>query len=193
VRNQTTLDQDIALLQGLSENDGASLEFIYIEYYPMVEHMILRNNGSYDDAKDVFQEAVLVLYQKAQDPDFTLTARLKTFIYAISRRIWLKKWEFDNKTIAIPATHEVADLQDSIDDAIAKDDQFKQLEASLAHIGEPCKTILEDYYINRKNMQQIADKFGYTNAENAKNQKYKCLQRLKKIFFEEQLKTVGTS
>jgi hypothetical protein len=33
-------------------------------------------------------------------------------------------------------------------------------------------------------MDEIAEKFGYTNSDNAKNQKYKCLQRLKKYFFE---------
>jgi predicted DNA-binding protein YlxM (UPF0122 family) len=46
-------------------------------------------------------------------------------------------------------------------------------------------TILEDYYLHKKSMQEIAEKFGYTNAENAKNQKYKCLMRLKKLFFDQ--------
>jgi len=31
-------------------------------------------------------------------------------------------------------------------------------------------------------MIEIAADFGYTNSDNAKNQKYKCLMRLKKIF-----------
>jgi hypothetical protein len=52
-------------------------------------------------------------------------------------------------------------------------------------MGEPCKTILEDYYIRKMSMQDISEKFGYTNAENAKNQKYKCLMRLKKLFFDQ--------
>jgi len=32
-------------------------------------------------------------------------------------------------------------------------------------------------------MQEICERFGYTNADNAKNQKYKCLMRLRKLFF----------
>jgi hypothetical protein len=43
--------------------------------------------------------------------------------------------------------------------------------------------LLEAYYLKKQNMQVIAASFGYTNADNAKNQKYKCLLRLKKIFF----------
>ncbi|RZK15573.1 MAG: sigma-70 family RNA polymerase sigma factor, partial [Flavobacterium sp.] len=54
----------------------------------------------------------------------------------------------------------------------------------LDHLGEPCKTIIQDFYIHNLSMQDICEKFGYTNTDNAKTQKYKCLQRLKKIFFQ---------
>jgi RNA polymerase sigma factor (sigma-70 family) len=60
---------------------------------------------------------------------------------------------------------------------------FEMMEQALQHLGEPCKELLESYYLRKKNMSEIAREFGYTNAENAKNQKYKCLMRLKKIFF----------
>jgi hypothetical protein len=53
-------------------------------------------------------------------------------------------------------------------------------------LGEPCRGIIKDFYVDHLNMIEIADKYGYTNADNAKNQKYKCLQRLKKIYFSNQ-------
>ena len=62
-------------------------------------------------------------------------------------------------------------------------EDFEMMEQALQHLGEPCKELLESYYIRKKNMSEIAKEFGYTNADNAKNQKYKCLMRLKKIFF----------
>ena len=60
---------------------------------------------------------------------------------------------------------------------------FSIMETAMSKIGEPCKSLLEAYYIQKKQMQQIATEFGYTNADNAKTQKYKCLVRLKKLFF----------
>jgi hypothetical protein len=57
------------------------------------------------------------------------------------------------------------------------------MEKAILGLGEPCKTLLEAFYVQKKNMQEIASAFGYTNAENAKTQKYKCLLRLRKIFF----------
>jgi len=57
------------------------------------------------------------------------------------------------------------------------------MDRALNSLGEPCKSLLEAFYIEKKSMDQIALLFGYTNADNAKNQKYKCLMRLKKLFF----------
>ena len=59
----------------------------------------------------------------------------------------------------------------------------RMMEKAIDSLGETCKSLLEAYYLQKRNMQEIAFQFGYTNAENAKNQKYKCLVRLKKIFF----------
>ena len=60
------------------------------------------------------------------------------------------------------------------------------MSEALNALGEPCRSIIEDFYIRDFSMESISDKFGYTNSENAKNQKYKCLQRLKKLFFKDQ-------
>ena len=65
----------------------------------------------------------------------------------------------------------------------SKEKNFQTMDKALHTLGEPCRTIVEDYYLRSLTMDEITDKFGYTNADNAKNQKYKCLQRLKRIFF----------
>lgn len=54
------------LLQGLAKNDKKAVETIYKDNYTMVQSLIINNNGSADDAKDVFQEAMIVLYEKAR-------------------------------------------------------------------------------------------------------------------------------
>ena len=84
---------------------------------------------------------------------------------------------------------DVKDFQDylPVEDEVEKhndrDLQFTKMESAMGLLGEPCKTIIEDFYMHEKSMQDICERFGYTNADNAKTQKYKCLQRLKKLFF----------
>ena len=78
---------------------------------------------------------------------------------------------------------EVVPVEDDLEMHEKRQQDFTIMETAMSKIGEPCKSLLEAYYIHKKQMLQIATEFGYTNADNAKTQKYKCLVRLKKLFF----------
>jgi RNA polymerase sigma factor (sigma-70 family) len=172
------------LLEGLAKNDKKAVETIYRDNYTMVQSLIINNNGSPDDAKDVFQEAMIVLYEKARSGSFELHCQIKTYVYSVSRRLWLKRLQQSQRLHGdISATEEIIQVEEDLQDHIKRENEFRMMEIAIGGLGEPCKSLLEAFYIQKKNMQEIATSFGYTNAENAKTQKYKCLMRLKKIFF----------
>ncbi|MBL7745041.1 MAG: sigma-70 family RNA polymerase sigma factor [Chitinophagaceae bacterium] len=149
----------------------------------MVQALIINNNGSADDAKDIFQEAMIVLYEKARSGNFELNCQIKTYVYSVSRRLWLKKLQQASRYGEIGDTDNVVPVEEDVEDHEKKNLEFEMMEKAIGSLGEPCKSLLEAFYLQKKNMQEIAGSFGYTNAENAKTQKYKCLMRLKKIFF----------
>ena len=172
-----------ALLKGLARNDKKAVETIYKENYNMVQSLIINNNGSSDDAKDIFQEAMIVLYEKARSGSFELHCQIKTYVYSVSRRLWLKRLQQLNRFAEAGDVETVVQVEDDIEDHAKRNTEFEMMDKAIGSLGEPCKSLLEAYYLQKMNMQEIALSFGYTNAENAKNQKYKCLMRLKKIFF----------
>jgi RNA polymerase sigma factor (sigma-70 family) len=177
-------EKEDSILRDLASGDPATVEAIYRDNYPSVEGFIIRNNGTYDDARDVFQEAVIVLYEKALSGNFVLTSRLNTFLYAVCKRIWLKKLQQQQRFHNTGG--EISDVifsEEELEQHERKNQEFATMESALKKVGEPCKSLLEAYYLEKKSMPEIADQFGYTNADNAKNQKYKCLVRLKKLFF----------
>ena len=149
----------------------------------MVQALILNNSGYPDDARDIFQEAMIVLYEKVRSGSFELNCQLKTYLYSVCRRLWLKRLSQWQRSVS-----EVESLQDTVpvEDELERHEQrnrdFQLMEHSMNSLGEPCRSLLKAYYLDRKNMVEIAVDFGYTNADNAKNQKYKCLMRLRKIF-----------
>jgi hypothetical protein len=77
----------------------------------------------------------------------------------------------------------IVPVEEDIEEHEKLNGQYLIMRTAMGKIGEPCKSLIEAFYVHRKNMQEIAGYFGYTNADNAKNQKYKCLVRLKKLFF----------
>lgn len=177
-------DDERALIDGLAANDFDATEAIYRENYPAIEVFILKNNGVHDDARDVFQEAMIILFERVQSGNFELTSLIKTYLYSVSRRIWLKKLQKLNRHYpALENVSEMVAVEDQIEmhDKVNRD--LDRMQQSLSKMGEPCKSLLEAFYLEKKSMPEIAEAFGYTNADNAKNQKYKCLVRLKKLFF----------
>ena len=176
--------KDQELLKGLAVSDKKAIETIYKENYNMVQSLIINNNGSVHEAKDVFQEAMIVLYEKSRSASFELNCQIKTYVYSVCRRIWLKRLQQMNRyTGEMNGMAEGVHVEEDIEEHEKKDEEFVMLEKAIGSLGEPCKSLIEAFYIQKRNMHEIASQFGYTNADNAKNQKYKCLIRLKKLFF----------
>lgn len=172
-------------IEKIRSGETEALKKLYKDNYPSIAHFVLNNNGTEEEAKDIYQDSVIVFYEKIQNPSFELNCLVKTFLYSVARRLWLKKLSEKERYVA-----KVTDFEDFLDfsdlemqEADENELKFNQMEQALTQIGEPCRTILKDFYIYKHSMQDIAEKMGYTGTDNAKTQKYKCLQRLKKIFF----------
>lgn len=178
------IDQD--LLKGLAEGDRRSIELIYKHHFNMIQTLVINNSGSSDDARDIFQEALIVLYEKVRLGSFELNCQLKTYLFSVCKRLWLKKLQQGSRFISTEIEMEpTLSVEEDMAEHEKRDADYERMNKAILSLGEPCKSLLEAYYINKMNMQDIASQFGYTNADNAKNQKYKCLMRLKKIFFTE--------
>lgn len=164
-------------------------EELYKEVYPMVLNWILERKAPYDWAKEICQDAFLIFFRKLNDPLFRLECKPSTFMVAISKKLYLnrirKNAHYQNIEIETERTiiNDVPNIHLILEENRHKEEQLAKMEFALHQLGEPCKELLTDFYFRNYDMQKIAEKFGYTNADNAKTQKYKCLQRLKKYFF----------
>lgn len=182
------------LLIELAAGKRSATEYIYRQHFNTVTKWILGNGGSEDDATDIYQEAMVILYEKAQSEDFRLTCKIGTYLFAISKNLWYKRLQqLQRSPLRLPGN---AGLDEGFDRA-SEDDvnahkerelHYSQLYAALEKLGEPCSSLLKAFYHKDKSMQEIALDFGYTNPENAKTQKYKCLARLRKLFYGTQAK-----
>ena len=178
-----TTPNEQKLLEGLAVNDRKAIETIYKQHYNMVQTMVVNNNGYPDDARDIFQEAMIVLYERSRSGSFELNCQLKTYLYSVCRRLWLKRLnQLQRISPEVEKLEETVPVEEDLELHAQRNLDFQVMEKSMKNLGEPCKSLLEAYYLEKRSMVEIADSFGYTNADNAKNQKYKCLMRLKKLF-----------
>lgn len=184
-RQLKSFNDEKELLKGLATHDSDAIEQIYRQNFGLIEAFIIKNNGYADDARDLFQEAMVVLFEKAQSESFELNCQIRTYLFSVCRRLWLKRMQKEKRLYAqgLSIPEDTLPVEEDLEVHLKNEEDMVRMQVAMEKIGEPCKSLLEAFYLQKKTMPEIADSFGYTNADNAKTQKYKCLMRLKKIFF----------
>lgn len=172
----------------LKLGNNHSYEVLYREYYPSVEKFIIKNSGTIDDARDVFQDTLLVLLQKLKSDNFELTASLKTYIIAISKNLWFKKLRNVSYFREIEITENLSgkfytDISSSID---KEKTYWEKLQIYMDKTTAHCNYLLRSLFFQNRNMEAVQKEFGYTSLHNAQNQKHKCLSQLRKVKSEQE-------
>lgn len=168
--------------RGIRQNDEPVLRQLYASNYPRVESFVLNNNGTTDQAKDVFQEAFIAVWRNIQMDRFLphSGAGLEAYLFQIAKNKWmdyLRSGHY-NKVIRMDTTNLSAREADE-----APSGESEYLAAVKKHfsgMGDNCKKILTLYYYDNQSMKEIADQMGWTEAT-AKNNKYRCIQKLKDL------------
>lgn len=148
--------------------------------FPLIKKMIFKSGGGEEDAKDVFQDAVIVFYRQALKPDFVLTSAVSTFLYSVSRNLWLKKLRDHQSKITVLPENLYEEAPELGEEPYEELDQIKTVSTVLEGLGNPCKKILQLFYFEKVSMRDIGNQLGYSNEKTVKAQKYKCMERAKK-------------
>ncbi len=153
--------------------------------FPIVKKLIESKGGTSVEAEDVFQEALIIFYKKAIQPEFELTASISTYVYSVARFLW--KDEMKKKGLKY-GTEEVGNIkfESELEEIAQKEKKFQVVEEVLKSIGEKCLEILQLFYYRGLSMKEIARQVDLKSEKVAKNQKYKCLERARKRALEKQ-------
>jgi len=137
-------DKDI--ISQLQEGDGKVIKYLVNEQLPVVSYYIIRNGGTEEDAKDVFQDALFILIKKLRSGNFELVSSFSTYLFAICKNLWLmvleKRKAAENYRIIVPATDIEDDLSEISDQLIYE----KIFMKSYQGMDDQCRTILRMYW-----------------------------------------------
>lgn len=176
--SETAQSKDHELLDRIRSGDRSALVDIYKSQYSMIRSYVIKNQGREEDAEDLLQDALIVLWQKVQQGNFVLSSKLSTYMMAICKNLWLKRLgklqKMDREDKILPHLHVCADNFSEVSD-------FKHLQKALDEIGDTCKQILMMFYFDGNDMEQIARKMQFANADTAKAKKYQCFKKLETL------------
>lgn len=171
---------DEAIIAGLKEQDLTIIKYIYKQYLQSIRGLITTNSGTQMDAEDVFQDAMVIIYQKISSGNLKLTCSFKTYLYSVCRYIWLQKlnkreYSYDFKEVVNPDEY-----QDhlTLDEHLEEFEKYKLYQQHFLKLKQNDQKVLR-LFMNKISLKQIAHIMGYKSEEYAKVRKYICKEKLK--------------
>lgn len=176
------MEDDKVILEAIKQgDDDRVLEQLYHGLYPKVEHFIIQNSGSSEEAADIFQDAVLVFYKQVKKEKFNEAYTISGFIFTVSRNLWYNRVKRRNRNITLnEETHDLPEDQNAMDDLITEEREAN-INQLLQYLEERCRTILIYAIFYKMSMKTICQKLGFRSEDVAKTKHYKCKQKLLKF------------
>ena len=176
-------DQEI--LNQLNAGDESSLKHLY-QHLGMVQGWVMKNNGNQEDALDLFQEAIIVFYKKFKAGEYQVKGKLSTYLFEICKRQWYNQLNRRLKyEKANPQASQLDQRQESFSVEITNPNPKTSLKSyikqAMEQLGEPCKSLLEASIYLKMKMAEIAREFNYADAHSARQQKLRCMKRLRRV------------
>jgi len=169
------------LLKGIRKRDNAIISYIYTKYYQSVMHFVMANNGTSEDAKDTFQEAMIVVFENIRkDKNFQLESSLQTYLYSVARKIWIKHIaRSKGKMSELNESHEYIEFEEPNP---FREHGFKYAlyQRVFLELPKDCQKIIS--MVNKgKSHKEIADKLGFSSESYIAKRRHFCKEYLIKL------------
>jgi RNA polymerase sigma factor (sigma-70 family) len=177
--NETWTDTQI--ISAIQSGDPEGITSLYHQFYKMIADFILNNNGSKEDGEDIFQETLIVLITKIRTSDFQLSSRLSSYIYSISRNMWLYRLrKIKQGPFILKEGHEAIAEDSLIPEMEVFEDKHALIAKVFDKISIECQKILSGFYFEAKALKDIGAQMNYTEGS-IRVKKSRCMDSLKKL------------
>lgn len=175
---------DREIIKKIQTNDRTVLGELFTRYQRLVFSYIQNHGGSEEDAEDMLQEAIIVLWQKVNSGTFQLSARLSTFILAVAKNKWMAQMRKRKRLSGEAVSENTSGGNLSSLEVALNKEQVEMVHRALEQIPPVCKKILLLFYFEERSLNDIARILKFANADVVKSKKYQCKKSLETILRE---------
>ncbi len=187
MRKVIKIDNQQSLIDGLKTNDSVMLKEFYKSNYQKIEVFVLKNSGTIDHAKDIYQEAFIRVWKNVKDNKFEPQneTALQGYLYQIAKNKWMDVLRSKNFKKTKTINHEKQIIySDKTDNNELEENEFEKNLNKIMDVfkilGQPCKQLLTTFYFDKKSLRDIALELKIEETT-ARNKKYRCMQKLREL------------
>lgn len=167
------------------KNENRALSEIYDEHRSsFIVWVQNKSNLSKDEAVEIFQVSIVILYENVVSGKLTQLDNVKSYLFTIGKNKLMEHFRLMKKT-----QHDQIDDKALLKSAFVEEFEFEQdqekvfnLSDALMQLGDPCKSLLENFYFRKMSLEEISIEMEYKNTDTVKTKKFKCIQRLRKLY-----------
>jgi len=154
-----------------AENREKLFIALYKSVFPAVAKYLSKMGGTFDEAKDIFQDALVAWYEKAASDGFVLRSDEKAYLFGISKNLWLKKHRHNTQYVPLDGFDAESEDHGQVSDS--------KILNFLKTAGKKCMDLLRSFYYDELPLNDIAETYGFSGVRSATVQKYKCLEKVR--------------
>ncbi len=173
------LQDEQTLIKAIAANEESAFAFLYDEYYAIVSGFIKSKGGQEEDARDIFQEAILSVWHNIKNERYSDNGQFKTYFVQVCKFKWYDQLKSSSRKNTTQLNEQLA-FEKADDSNENEDERLEKLLFWYDQIKEPCKGLLKLFYFEKKSFAEISKILGVTQ-ESAKNQKYRCIKKIKEL------------
>jgi DNA-directed RNA polymerase specialized sigma24 family protein len=156
-----------------------NFEYLYEEVFPVVADIVSKQGGSFHDAKDIFQDALIIFYEKSVSGALDIKLSNEAYIVGIAKHLWIKKFKSKYRSLSLDALEKEIRLpEDYFEPETTKTNRLLRL---LEVAGRKCIELLRSIYYDKLSMNEVSQVHGFSTPHSASVQKYKCIEKIKVI------------
>ena len=153
----------------------AFFQDLYEKAFPAFARFAARRKASFEDARDIFHDAVVIFYEKIQEAGFSIRISEEAYLIGIAKHLWLKKFNQDRRSISMDKLESEITIPADYFPTVNETRLLNFLEKS----GKRCLELLRKFYYEKMPLRQIADSLGYRSQHSAAVQKFKCIEKMR--------------
>lgn len=185
MRKVQNTEHQFQLVEAIKANDPIALKQFYASNYYKIEALVLKNSGSVDHAKDLYQESFIAVWRNLKTNKFEPKneTALQGYLYQIAKNKWMdvlrsstfkKTNGLSNETLAYLKDEPSEETEE------ANESNLEATMTAFKNLGQPCKQLLTDFYYEKKSLRTIASELQLEEAS-VRNKKYRCMEKLRNI------------
>jgi DNA-directed RNA polymerase specialized sigma24 family protein len=146
---------------------------LYERGFPLVAKFISSRNGTFEEARDIYQDALVIYFEKLQSGSIDISVSTEAYVAGIAKHLWFKRHKEERRFVRLASFEEnITILQDDFVNA-------ERLTSILERAGKKCLDLLQEFYYKNSALKDIAVRFGFRSAHAATVQKFKCLEKVR--------------